>query len=214
MGMEDHLGDMDFKVAGTRKGITALQMDIKVSGLTTEILAKALEQAKQGRLFILDKMDAVLPNPKLKLSDYAPKMAVLNIPPKKIGELIGPGGKNIKKIQEVNEVDIDIDDSGKVSISGIDAASVERAREMVAAITAEPEIGKIYKAKIVKILPIGAIAEIMPGKTGLIHISQISEKRTAKVEDVLSEGDEVQVKLIKVDDQGRLDLSMKAVARS
>ncbi|MDR2772734.1 MAG: polyribonucleotide nucleotidyltransferase [Elusimicrobiota bacterium] len=214
MGMEDHLGDMDFKVAGTRNGITALQMDIKVSGLTTELLAQALDQAKQGRLFILDKMDAVMSKPNSDISVYAPKMVCITIPVKKIGELIGPGGKNIKKIQEENEVKIDIDDTGKVFISGDKSDLVLRAKEMVEDITTEPEVGKIYKAKIVKIMTFGAFAEFLPGKEGLIHISQMADKRVNKVEDVLKEGDVVTVKLIEIDDQGRLNLSMKAANRS
>ncbi|MDR2708679.1 MAG: polyribonucleotide nucleotidyltransferase [Elusimicrobiota bacterium] len=213
MGMEDHLGDMDFKVAGTRNGITALQMDIKTTGLTTEILAQALDQARRGRFFILDQMDLVLAAPKARLSEFAPRMEVFMIPVKKIGELIGPGGKNIKKIQEENEVKIDIDETGKVFISGLNAKGVEDALEEVKVFMAEPEVNKIYKAKIVKLMNFGAFAEILPGKEGLIHISQISDKRVAKVEDVLKEGDEVMVKLLKIDEQGRLDLSMKAAQK-
>lgn len=210
MGMEDHLGDMDFKVAGTRKGITALQMDIKVTGLTTEILTQALEQAKRGRMFILDKMDAAMSEPKKTLSVYAPKMASIMIPVKKIGELIGPGGKNIKKIQEDNEVKIDIEDSGKVSISGTDSEAIAKAKEMVEFFTAEAEVGKTYKARITKIMAFGAFAEILPGKEGLIHISQLANGHTKKVEDVVKEGDEVKVKVIEIDKQGRINLSIKA----
>jgi polyribonucleotide nucleotidyltransferase len=209
MGMEDHLGDMDFKVTGTKKGITALQMDIKISGLTTELMSQALEQAKKGRLFILDKMDELVKLPKSTLSDYAPKMAVTQIPPKKIGELIGPGGKNIKKIQEENEVDIEIDDDGRVSITGPNIIGVEKALELVKAIALEPEVGKIYKARIVKIMAFGAFAEFLPGKEGLIHVSKISDQHTNNVEDVLKEGQEVKVKLIEIDKQGRLNLSIK-----
>jgi polyribonucleotide nucleotidyltransferase len=210
MGMEDHLGDMDFKVTGTRKGITALQMDIKISGLTTELMSQALEQAKRGRFFILDKMETLIQLPKTTLSDYAPKMAVTQIPPKKIGELIGPGGKNIKKIQEENEVDIDIDDDGRVSITGANAVGVNAALELVKGIAVEPEVGKIYKARIVKLMAFGAFAEFLPGKEGLIHVSQISDSHVKNVEDVLKEGQEVMVKLTEIDKQGRLNLSMKA----
>ena len=210
MGMEDHLGDMDFKVAGTRKGITALQMDIKVTGLTTEILAQALDQAKRGRMFILDKMDAAVSAPNPDISSFAPQMVSLMIPVKKIGELIGPGGKNIKKIQEDTNVKIDIEDTGKVAISGTDAEGVQRAKEMVEAITAEVEVGKIYKGRIVKIMAFGAFAEVLPGKEGLIHISQLSDGHTKKVEDVVKEGDEVTVKVVEIDKQGRVNLSMKA----
>ncbi|MDR1695860.1 MAG: polyribonucleotide nucleotidyltransferase [Endomicrobium sp.] len=211
MGMEDHLGDMDFKVAGTRKGITALQMDIKISGLTTEIMAQALEQAKRGRFFLLDKMDAAVSAPSNALSDYAPKMTTIMIPPKKIGELIGPGGKNIKKIQEENEVKIDIEESGKVSISGMDTEKVNRARDIVEAFTAEVEVGKIYKGKVVRIIEIGAFVEILPGKDGMVHISQLADIHVKKVEDVVKVGDDVTVKVLKIDEKGRVNLSMKAV---
>ena len=211
MGMEDHLGDMDFKVAGTRKGITALQMDIKIAGLTTEIMAKALEQARVGRLEILDKMDSSLQNPRTELAKTAPCMVTISIPPKKIGELIGPGGKNIKKIQEVNEVEIDIEEDGRVFITGPDHAKVAVAREMVESITAEIEVGKVYKGKVVKLMPFGAFVEVLPGKDGMVHVSQISKERVNKVEDVLKEGDEVTVKCIEIDKQGRVNLSMKAV---
>jgi len=210
MGMEDHLGDMDFKVAGTRKGITALQMDIKISGLTQDILTQALDQAKRGRLFILDKMDAAINAPSVELSQFAPKMVTLMIPPKKIGELIGPGGKNIKRIQENNEVNIDIEDTGKVFISGDNSAHVAAAKAEVEAITAEAEIGKIYTGKITRLMAFGAFAEILPGKEGLIHISQLAKNRVAKVEDVVKEGDIVQVKVVEIDEKGRVNLSMKA----
>jgi len=210
MGMEDHLGDMDFKVAGTRKGITALQMDIKISGLTTEIIAQALEQAKRGRFFILDKMDAAISAPKNYLSDYAPRMLTLSIPQDKIGELIGPGGKNIRKIQEDNNVKIDIEETGKVFISGVESSGVESAKEYIESLTVEAEVGKIYKGRIVKIMAFGAFAEILPGKEGLIHISQFSRRRINKVEDVVKEGDEVRVKVIEIDNQGRINLSVKA----
>ncbi|GHT43646.1 polyribonucleotide nucleotidyltransferase [Endomicrobiia bacterium] len=210
MGMEDHLGDMDFKVAGTRKGITALQMDIKISGLTTEIMAQALDHAQHGRFFILDKMDAVILIPKNDLSNYAPRIITLTIPQNKIGELIGPGGKNIRKLQEENNVKIDIEETGKVFVSGTDPEGVASVKEYVEAMIAEAELGKIYSAKIVKIMAFGAFAEIFPGKEGLIHISQLSNQHTKKVEDVVKEGDEVKVKVIEIDKQGRINLSMKA----
>ncbi|GHT60075.1 polyribonucleotide nucleotidyltransferase [Endomicrobiia bacterium] len=210
MGMEDHLGDMDFKVAGTRKGITALQMDIKISGLTTEIIAQALDHAQRGRFFILDKMDEVISIPKNDLSSYAPRIITLTIPQNKIGELIGPGGKNIRKLQEENNVKIDIEETGKVFISGTDSEGVASVKEYVEAMTAEAELGKVYSAKIVKIMAFGAFAEILPGKEGLIHISQLSNQHTKKVEDVVKEGDEVRVKVIEIDKQGRINLSMKA----
>jgi polyribonucleotide nucleotidyltransferase len=210
MGMEDHLGDMDFKVAGTRNGITALQMDIKITGLTTEIMAKALDQAKRGRFFILDKMDAAISVPKNNLSGYAPRMVTLMIPQNKIGELIGPGGKNIRKIQEENNVKIDIEETGKVFISGSDSTGVGATREYVESITLEPEIGKIYNARVTKLMAFGAFAEILPGKEGLIHISQLATGHTKKVEDVVKEGDKVKVKVTEIDDKGRINLSIKA----
>jgi polyribonucleotide nucleotidyltransferase len=210
MGMEDHLGDMDFKVAGTRKGITALQMDIKITGLTTEIMAKALDQAKRGRFFILDKMDAAMSVPKNDLSGYAPRMETLMIPQSKIGELIGPGGKNIRKIQEENNVKIDIEETGKVFISGADSTGVRATKEYVKSMIAEAEIGKIYNARITKLMAFGAFAEILPGKEGLIHISQLAVGHTKKVEDVVKEGDKVKVKITEIDDKGRINLSIKA----
>jgi polyribonucleotide nucleotidyltransferase len=210
MGMEDHLGDMDFKVAGTKKGITALQMDIKITGLTTEIMAKALDQAKRGRFFILDKMDSAISIPKNDLSTYAPRMETLMIPQNKIGELIGPGGKNIRKIQEENNVKIDIEETGKVFISGTDSADVKATKEYVESMTAEAEAGKIYNARITKLMAFGAFAEILPGKEGLIHISQLATGHTKKVEDVVKEGDKVKVKVTAIDDKGRINLSIKA----
>ncbi|MDR3111970.1 MAG: polyribonucleotide nucleotidyltransferase [Elusimicrobiota bacterium] len=210
MGMEDHLGDMDFKVAGTRKGITALQMDIKISGLSQEIMKKALAQAKRGRLFILEKMDAAISIPKTTLSDYAPKMLVVMIPPNKIGELIGPGGKNIRKIQEDNNVKIDVEDNGKVSISGASLESVSLVKDYVITLTAEVEIGKIYTGKVTRLMPFGAFAEIIPGKEGLIHISQLAKGHVKKVEEAVREGDCVKVKVIEIDEKGRINLSIKA----
>jgi polyribonucleotide nucleotidyltransferase len=209
-GMEDHIGDMDFKVAGTRKGITALQMDIKNLGLTIEIMAQALEQAKSGRFFILDKMDIAVSVPKNNLSNYAPRMATLTIPQNKIGELIGPGGKNVRKIQEDNNVKIDIEETGKIFISGTEADGVESAREYVECLTVEAEVGKIYSGRITKIMAFGAFAKILPAKEGLIHISQLSNQRIKRVEDVVKEGDEVKVKVIEIDKQGRINLSIKA----
>ena len=209
MGMEDHLGDMDFKVAGTRKGITALQMDIKISGLTQDILTKALDQAKRGRFFILDKMDAAVSVPSNDLSSYAPRMVTLKIPQNKIGELIGPGGKNIRRIQETSGAKIDIDDDGTVYISGIESAGVNTAKEYVESLTAEVEVGKIYKGRITKIMAFGAFAEVLPGKEGLIHISKLADTHVKKVEDVVHEGDTVMVKVVEIDKQGRVNLSMK-----
>ncbi|MDR1474777.1 MAG: polyribonucleotide nucleotidyltransferase [Endomicrobium sp.] len=210
MGMEDHLGDMDFKVAGTKKGITALQMDIKITGLTTEIMAEALDQAKRGRFFILDRMDSAISIPKDDLSTYAPRMVTLMIPQNKIGELIGPGGKNIRKIQEENNVKIDIEETGKVFISGVDFSGVKATKEYVESMIAEAEVGKIYNARITKLMAFGAFAEILPGKEGLIHISQLAVGHTKKVEDVVKEGNKVKVKVTEIDDKGRINLSIKA----
>ena len=207
MGMEDHLGDMDFKVVGTRKGITALQMDIKITGLTTEILAQALEQARVGRMEILGKMEAAIAQPNTTLSEFAPKMVSLTIPQNKIGGLIGPGGKNIRNIQETTGVKIDIEEDGTVFISGDDSVSVDNARNMVEGLTAEVEVGKTYKGKVTKIMAFGAFVEILPGKEGLVHISKLSKQRVNKVEDVVSEGEEIVVKVDEIDKQGRINLS-------
>lgn len=211
MGMEDHLGDMDFKVAGTRKGITALQMDIKISGLTTEIMSKALEQARAGRMTILDKMESAIVAPKTDLSLFAPRMVSVNIPQSRIGELIGPGGKNIRKIQEESGADIEVNDEGKVYISSTNKAAVELAKQMVEFLTADVEVGKIYTGKVTRILNFGAFVEIMPGKEGLVHISQLAEGHVKKVEDVVHEGDTLTVKVSEIDSQGRVNLSRKAV---
>jgi polyribonucleotide nucleotidyltransferase len=209
-GMEDHLGDMDFKVAGTRKGITALQMDVKNLGLTAEIMAQALEQAKRGRFFILDEMDVTVSVPKNDLSNYAPRMITLTIPQNKIGELIGPGGKNVRKIQEDNNVKIDIEETGKIFISGIEADSVKSAKEYIECLAVEAEVGKIYNGRVTKIMAFGAFAKILPGKEGLIHVSQFSNQHIKRVEDVVKEGDEVKVKVIEIDKHGRINLSIKA----
>jgi polyribonucleotide nucleotidyltransferase len=211
MGMEDHLGDMDFKIAGTRKGITALQMDIKNLEITIEIIAQAFAQAKHGRFFILDKMDSTISCPKSVLSSYAPRMVTLIIPQNKIGELIGPGGKNIRKLQESNGVKIDIEETGKVFISGIESLAVDYVKKYIESMITEVEVGKIYNAKITKLLAFGAFAEILPGKEGLIHVSQLSNQYAKRVEDVVKEGDEVKVKVIEIDKQGRINLSIKAV---
>ena len=211
MGMEDHLGDMDFKVAGTRKGITALQMDIKTLGLTTKIMAEALEHARVGRMSILDKMEAAIAKPKAELSSYAPRIISLMINPSKIGALIGPGGKNIRKIQEDTGAKIDITDDGRVSISSEDGAALAKAKEMVEYLTAEVEVGQVYTGKVTRLMNFGAFVEILPGKEGLVHVSQLAKEHVNKVEDVVKEGDELQVKVIEIDKQGRINLSKKAL---
>lgn len=215
MGLEDHLGDMDFKVAGTREGITALQLDIKVQGLTKEILQQALAQAHQGRMHILDIMTRTLDKPRTELSAYAPRILSLMIPPDKIGMVIGPGGKTIRALQEEYGVKIDIDDdnSGRVAIASVGVAGIagaEACYERIKLMTAEPEIGKIYQARVVKIMNFGAFVEFMPGQEGLVHISELDKKRVEKVEDVVKEGQQIMVKLIKVDpDTGKVSLSRK-----
>jgi polyribonucleotide nucleotidyltransferase len=215
MGLEDHLGDMDFKVAGTRAGVTALQLDIKVTGLTQEILKTALDQALEGRMHILGIMEKTIAAPRAELSDYAPRIIGIMIPPEKIGMLIGPGGKTIRALQEEYAVKIDVDDdnSGRVAVASVGIEGVAGAQacvERIRAMTAEPEIGKIYQGKVVKIMNFGAFVEFMPGQEGLVHISELDRKRVEKVEDVVKEGESITVKLIGVDpDNGKVKLSRK-----
>ncbi len=206
MGMEDHLGDMDFKVVGTRKGITALQMDIKIDGLTTEIMAKALEQARVGRMEIIGKIEAAISQPRAELSKYAPKLVSFTIPQSKIGTLIGPGGKNIRSIQENMGVTVDVEEDGSVFISGMDASKVEEARRVIEGLTGEVEVGQEYKGKVTKIMAFGAFVEILPGKEGMVHISKLSKKHVKKVEDVVSVGEEIVVRVSEIDRQGRINL--------
>ena len=210
-GVEDHNGDLDFKVAGTKTGITGFQMDMKVEGLKLSILKDALEQARRGRLFILDKMAAAIAEPRKELSQYAPRLLRLQIPVAKIGALIGPGGKNIRRMIETYEVEIDVEDDGSVFIGGVDAEGCAKAQAEVEAMTKEAEVGQIYKGHVVSIKEFGAFVEIFPGKEGLLHISQIDVKRVARVEDVLKEGDEVEVKVLEVDNDGKIRLSRKAI---
>ncbi|HEY9854607.1 MAG TPA: S1 RNA-binding domain-containing protein, partial [Stenomitos sp.] len=211
-GIEDHLGDMDFKVTGTRDGITALQMDIKIHGISLEIMEVALEQARKGRLFILDKMLAAIPRPRTELSPFAPRILTLKINPDKIGTLIGPGGKMIKRIVEETGVKIDIEDDGSVFITTSDADAANAAVAWVNRLTKEVEVGTVYKGKVTRILNFGAFVEIMPGKEGLVHISQLAPERVAKVEDVVKVGDEIVVKVVEIDNQGRVNLTRKGVA--
>ena len=209
--MEDALGDMDFKVAGTTEGITAIQMDIKIAGLTKEILATALAQAKRGRAFILDKMLEIMPMPNKELSPYAPRIITMQINPDKIRDVIGPGGKMIKKIIDETGVSIDIEDDGKVFISAVDVSAAERAIDIINGLVKEIEVGETYKGKVNRIMNFGAFVEILPGKEGLIHISQLAKERVAKVEDVVNIGDEIEVKVIEIDRQGRINLSHKVL---
>lgn len=210
-GMEDFLGDMDFKVAGTEKGITAIQMDIKISGIDEDILKRALAQAREGRLHILGEMRKVIDKPRESLSPYAPMIINMMINPDKIREVIGTGGKVINKIIDETGVKIDIDNDGKVSILSNDQEMCMKAKAIIEGIVAEPEVGKTYSGKITKIMQFGAFVEILPGKEGLLHISQMDKQRVAKVEDLFKEGDSVEVKLTEIDSQGRLNLSRKVL---
>ncbi len=210
-GLEDALGDMDFKVAGTRDGITALQMDIKVEGISKEILRRALAQAHQGRLFILNKMAEAIEAPRPKLSKYAPRIITMEIDTEKIRDVIGPGGKVIRGIIEKTGVDINIEDDGRVFILSIDEESGERAVNMIEQLTKEVEVGEVYMGKVVRTTGFGAFVEILPGKEGLVHISKLDKGRVAKVEDVVKPGDEVLVKVIEIDRQGRINLSRRDV---
>jgi polyribonucleotide nucleotidyltransferase len=209
LGDEDHLGDMDFKVTGTRRGICALQMDIKVEGLTREILEKALEQAKRGRVFILDKMDHAMSAPRDEVSIYAPRIVTVQIKPDKVRDIIGPGGKTIRAIQEQTGAQIDIADNGVVSIASSNSKAIEQAQALISGLTMEPEVGLFYNGIVKKIVEIGAFVEIMPGTDGLLHISEVAKERIRSVEDVLNEGDEVIVKCIKVDRDGKIRLSRR-----
>ena len=209
LGDEDHLGDMDFKVTGTRAGICALQMDIKVDGLTRKILEEALDQAKRGRLHILDNMDAAIATARDELSPQAPRIVTVQVKPDKVRDIIGPGGKTIRALAEQTGAQIDISDSGLVSISSANAKSLEQAQQLISGLTVEPEQGQYYNGVVKRIIEIGAFVEIMPGTDGLLHISEISKDRVRAVEDVLKEGDEVVVKCVKVDRDGKIRLSRK-----
>ena len=211
LGTEDHLGDMDFKVAGTRNGITSIQMDIKIEGLDLQIMKEALAQAKEGRLHILGEMDKALAEPRAELSAYAPRIVTLQINPEKIGDLIGPKGKTIRGIQDETGAELTVDDSGLVTIAAVGGDAMQRARQMVQAITAEPEIGATYEGTVKTTTAFGAFVEIMPGTEGLVHISELKHGRTDKTEDVVNKGDRVAVKLLDRDERGRLRLSMKAL---
>lgn len=211
LGDEDHLGDMDFKVAGTNEGVTALQMDIKITGITREIMERALEQAQAGRLHILGEMSKVISMPRTDMSEYAPRMITIRIDPEKIRDVIGKGGSTIRALTEETGASIDIQDDGTVTIASVDKAAGEEARRRVELITADVEVGHVYEGRVVKLMDFGAFVSILPGKDGLVHISQISNERVENVADKLKEGDVVRVKVLEVDRQGRVRLSMKAV---
>ncbi len=213
LGDEDHLGDMDFKVAGTGKGVTALQMDIKIQGITREIMEKALAQANAGRLHILGEMNKAIATPREEVSAYAPRYITMKINPDKIRDVIGKGGATIRSITDETGTSIDIDDDGNVKIASVDLDAGNEARRRIEQITADVEVGTIYDGKVAKLMDFGAFVTILPGKDGLVHISQISEERVQNVSDKLSEGDIVKVKVLEVDKQGRIRLSMKAVGQ-
>lgn len=213
-GLEDANGDMDFKVAGTEKGITAIQMDIKIDGINRQIFEQALGQARKGRAYILGKMLECIPAPRPSLKEHAPKITTLKINPDKIKDVIGPGGKVIKKITEESGAKIDIEEDGTVYVAAADQASANKAIEAINAITAEPEIGKIYTGKVTRLMNFGAFVEFMPGREGLVHISQLAKERVEKVEDVVNVGDEIVVKLVEIDAKGRMNLSRKAALQS
>ena len=209
IGDEDHHGDMDFKVTGTRQGVTALQMDIKIDGITREVLAEALFQAKQGREHILDEMSKVITDPRKEISPYAPRIFVMFINPDKIRDIIGPGGKVIRGIQEETGTRIEVDDTGKVMIASVDVTGAEEAKKAIEGLTQQAEIGKIYEGTVRKITDFGAFVEIFPGTDGLVHISQLANERVRKVSDVVKEGETVPVKVIGIDPQGKIKLSRK-----
>lgn len=210
-GMEDHFGDMDFKVAGTTDGITAIQMDIKIKGIGREILKQALAQAREGRLFILGKMTAVIDQPRNDLSPFAPRIITFEIDPDKIRDVIGPGGKMIRKIIEETGTEIDIEDDGRVFIAAVDGKAGAKAQEIIKRLTSDVEVGATYLGKVTRLMTFGAFVEVLPGKEGLVHISQLAKERVAKVEDVVNVGDEIMVKVVEIDKQGRVNLSRKAL---
>jgi polyribonucleotide nucleotidyltransferase len=211
LGDEDHLGDMDFKVAGTEKGVTALQMDIKIEGINREIMDAALKQAREGRIHILGIMNQAISAPRAELSEYAPRIVTIKIHPDKIREVIGKGGATIRGICDETKCEIDIEDDGSIKIFSADAAAAQEAKRRIEQITADVMEGMIYEGKVVKLMDFGAFVNILPGKDGLVHISQISHERVENVADKLKEGDPVRVKVLEVDKQGRIRLSIKAL---
>jgi polyribonucleotide nucleotidyltransferase len=211
LGDEDHLGDMDFKVAGTKDGITALQMDIKVEGITPEIMRVALTQAREGRLHILQEMAKVLSTPRTTMSEWAPSIITMRIDPEKIRDVIGKGGAVIRQITEETGTTIDIENDGTVKIASVQGAAGREAQRRIELITADVEVGRIYEGRVVKLMDFGAFVTILPGRDGLVHISQISEERVERVADKLKEGDQVRVKVLEVDRQGRVRLSMRDI---
>ena len=211
LGDEDHLGDMDFKVAGTKDGVTALQMDIKIQGITREIMSQALEQARDARLHILDEMNKVISEPRAEMSEWAPTIVTIKIDPEKIRDVIGKGGSVIRAITEETGASVDIENDGTIRIASVDGSSGREALRRIELITADVEVGRVYEGKVARLMDFGAFVTILPGKDGLVHISQISNERVEKVSDKLAEGDVIKVKVLEVDRQGRVRLSMKEV---
>jgi polyribonucleotide nucleotidyltransferase len=209
-GLEDHYGDMDFKVAGTRDGVTAVQLDMKVRGLPVEVVREALTLGRETRLAILEQMDAVLAEPRPELSPYAPRILITFIDVEKIGTVIGPGGKMVRRIIADTGAEIDIEDDGKVTIASPDEEAARKAMEMVKSLATDPEVGAVFTGKVVRLMKFGAFVEILPGVDGMIHISDLDHKRVNRVEDVVHVGDEVEVKVVEIDDMGRVNLSRKA----
>jgi polyribonucleotide nucleotidyltransferase len=214
LGDEDHLGDMDFKVAGTSDGISALQMDIKIDGITREIMESALDQARDARQHILVEMNKVLPHSREKMSDWAPSIITMKIDPEKIRDVIGKGGAVIRAITEETGASVDIENDGTVKIASVNAADGRAAKERIELITADVEVGRVYDGKVARLMDFGAFVTILPGRDGLVHISQISNERVEQVSDKLAEGDAVRVKVLEVDRQGRIRLSMRDVEQS
>jgi polyribonucleotide nucleotidyltransferase len=209
LGDEDHAGDMDFKVCGTKEGVTAMQMDIKIDNLTEEILRRALGQAREGRIHIIDRMLETLAASRSDISLYAPRITTVKVKPEKVRDVIGSGGKNIRQIVSETGVTIDVEDDGTVTIASADADAAARAVAMVRWLTEEAEIGKIYTGTVKKVVDFGAFVEILPGTEGLVHISQLAKNRVNKVTDVVNEGDEIMVKVLEIDKQGKIRLSRK-----
>ena len=214
LGVEDHLGDMDFKVTGTRQGITAFQMDVKIAGVDLTLMEQALKEAKEARLHVLDMMEQTIAKPRAELSAYAPRIIIIKVKPEKIGAIIGPGGKMIRSIIEESGAKIDIEDDGSVFIASVDQKAGELAQQLIMKLIEEPEVGKEYMGKVRRITPFGAFVEILPNQDGLVHISELENRRVNKVEDVLSLGDEVKVKIIGIDPEGKIRLSRKACLAS
>jgi len=210
-GIEDNYGDMDFKVAGTTEGITGLQMDTKLKGISLEIMEKTLYQAREARLFILDAMNQTINSSRSELSRYAPRVYKVAVPQDKIGAVIGPGGKTIRSITDETKTTIDIDNDGTVLIGSSDEAAARRAIQIIEGLTKEAEVGSIYSGKVTRLMNFGAFVEILPGKEGLVHISELADYRVASVEDVVKVGDEITVKVIEIDNMGRINLSRRAV---